>query len=362
MQSNESNIIAKGIVKAVFSLLAVVAVLWFFYKIRLILLFIIIAFVVTLIGRPIKKFLTKRLKLRNLAATIVTLLIFVGVILTLISIFVPVFFEQGKNLSLLDFDQFQEKIQLLFDKLKNHLNAKNINILDNFSLTNIFSEINLKMLPKFINSIVGILGNLIIGLFATTFISFFLLKDSGLATDAIVKFIPEDDRDRFKVVTEKIKDLLSSYFIGLMLQITILFVLYAILLNILSVQNATLIALMAAMLNLIPYLGPILGWVLMISLTLTSSIQSHNFDALVDTSLYISIGYIIIQLWDMFVDIPLIYSKSVKAHPLEIFLVILIIGTLFGIIGMIVAVPFYTMLRVLFKEFYVEYKEAFTIW
>jgi len=63
------------------------------------------------------------------------------------------------------------------------------------------------------------------------------------------------------------------------------------------------------------------------------------------------LGFAIIQLIDAFVSQPLIYSKSVKSHPLEIFLAILIGGTLFGVIGMVVAVPSYTALRVILKEF-----------
>lgn len=66
---------------------------------------------------------------------------------------------------------------------------------------------------------------------------------------------------------------------------------------------------------------------------------------------YVFIGYVIAQLIDNFVSQPLIFSKSVKSHPLEIFLIIIIGGILFGITGMILAVPTYTALKVILKAF-----------
>jgi len=362
MDNNQSNIIAKGIVKAVFSLLAVLLLLWFLYTIRVVLLYLLIALVVSLIGRPVKGFLIKRFKLKDTLASATTLLLILGVFITLFAVFVPLILHQAQNLSALNIDDFQQKMTILLESIKSYLHQKNINILDNFTLNNIFSQINLKILPDLINSIIGFLGNFIVGIFAVSFISFFMLKESKLTSNFLFKLIPANDKEQFQNVFTKIKDLLSRYFIGISIQITIIFILYSILLNILDVENATFIALLAALMNLVPYIGPIVGWIIMISLSMTSQLQILDTNELIHLSRNISIGYIIIQLWDAFVDVPLIYSKSVKAHPLEIFLVIMIAGTLFGVLGMIVAVPTYTMMRLFFKEFYEEYKSHFTIW
>ena len=62
------------------------------------------------------------------------------------------------------------------------------------------------------------------------------------------------------------------------------------------------------------------------------------------------------QLIDNFVFQPLIFSNSVKAHPLEIFIVIFSAGLLFGITAMLVAIPFYTIFRVMAKEFLHDFK------
>ncbi len=362
LNDKDSNIIAKGIVKAVFSLLAILFLAWFLYKIETVIIYLILAFIVSLIGRPLKKFLIKRFKMKDSLAAAVTLFIFLILFGSLFSVFVPMIYEQGKNLSLLDFNQFQQQMDQLIANLNLYLQEKNIHILENFSLDRIFSKINLSVIPQLVNSLLSVIGNFVVGLFAVTFISFFLLQDSSLATHFLFKFIPDDDIERYKELIDNIKNLLSRYFIGLFLQILILFIFYTIMLNIVGVENAALIALLAALLNLIPYIGPIIGWILTITLSLTSSINHIEINEIIILIRNITIGYLLVQLWDNFVNQPLIYSRSVKAHPLEIFLVILIAGNLFGILGMIVAVPLYTMFRLLFKEFYQEYKSHFTIW
>ena len=68
------------------------------------------------------------------------------------------------------------------------------------------------------------------------------------------------------------------------------------------------------------------------------------------------IGFIIAQLVDNFFSQPFIFSKSVKSHPLEIFLIIIIFGLLFGITGLIIAIPLYTAIKVIAKEFWSEYR------
>ncbi len=362
MENNQSNIIAKGIVKAVFSLLAVLLLIWFLYKIKVVIAYLLIALVVSLIGRPVKKLLIKYLKLKDTLASALSLLFIVSIFGVLLAILVPLVIRQAQNLSALDIHGFQQKMTLLLENIKTYLHQKNIDFLDNFTLESLFSEINLKILPGLINPVINVLGNLIVGFFAVSFISFFMLKDSELTANFLFKLIPDNDKDRFKQVFTKIKDLLSRYFIGISLQISIIFILYTILLNILDVENATFIALLAALMNLVPYIGPIVGWIVMVSLSMTSQLNVLDSNGLIHLAQNISIGYIIVQLWDAFVDVPLIYSKSVKAHPLEIFLVIMIAGTLFGVLGMIIAVPTYTMLRLFFKEFYDEYKAHFTIW
>lgn len=349
-----SKIIANGILRALAVIVGITILIYFFYKIKSVLIYIIIAAVLSLIARPIIIFLRQKLKFANTLAVVASMLFFLGLIFGLISMFIPLIVKQGQNLSLLDFNQLENKIEDLLTQANSYLEARNINILEQFRGVDVFS--NFKAIPNFLNSFASVLGNLSIGLFSVLFISFFLMKDSDLLHRALLVFVPDRSEKRFQKSFDKIKDLLSRYFIGLLFQITILFVLYTINLLIFGVDNATVIAFLCALLNLIPYIGPIIGGVLMLTLTMTSNLELDFQTQILPTTIYVMIGYLIAQLVDNFFSQPFIFSKSVKSHPLEIFLIIIIGGLLFGVVGMIVAVPSYTALKVILKEFFTENK------
>ena len=116
-----------------------------------------------------------------------------------------------------------------------------------------------------------------------------------------------------------------------------------------GIDNPIALALIAAMLNLIPYLGPAIGCLLMMALTITGNLEMEFSSVILPKMIYILIGYIFIQLIDNFVNQPIIFGTSVRSHPLEIFLAILIFGILFGIPGLIAAVPLYTAIKVISK-------------
>lgn len=170
------------------------------------------------------------------------------------------------------------------------------------------------------------------------------------------KLIPNSHEDQILNSLEKINHLLSRYFIGLLLQLFIVFLLYLIVLFIFGVPNALVIAFLCAVLNIIPYIGPLIASVLAAILTMLSNLGSDFQSEILPTTIYVLVGFWIVQIIDNNLSQPIIFSKSVSSHPLEIFLVILIAGFLFGILGMIVAVPLYTIIKVIGKEFFPENK------
>jgi predicted PurR-regulated permease PerM len=236
------------------------------------------------------------------------------------------------------------------------LNLDPTNIEQYSSLKNFINTDNLGVIPEFLNHLLSLLGSFTIGLFSVTFISFFLLKDSHILENAILVFVNEKSEGRLKKSFEKIKNLLSRYFLGLLLQITILLIMYSIILLLFGIKNAIVIAFLCALLNLIPYIGPLIGAVLMMFLTMTSNLEADFSTVILPKTIYVMIGFFIGQLIDNFFSQPFIFSNSVKSHPLEIFIVILAGGTLMGTTGMIVAIPLYTALKVIFKAFLSENK------
>lgn len=349
-----SKIISNGILRSLSIIIGVTLLLFFLWKIQSVLVYIIIAGILSLIARPIVIFLKRRLKFPNTLAVIVTMLMFLGFIFGLIRMFIPLISQQGKNLSLLSISELKEDVSSITEQVNIYFSNRGIDIFEQLNSLDLLS--NFKEIPNLLNSVIGAVGSLSVGLFSVLFISFFLMKDSKMLNKGLMVLVPDNSESRFQKSFNKIKDLLSRYFIGLFFQITILFVLYSITLAIFGVQNAIVIAFLCALLNLIPYVGPMIGAVLILFLTMSSNIGQDFQSVILPTTIYVMIGYFIAQLIDNFVSQPVIFSKSVKSHPLEIFLIIIIGGLLFGIIGMVVAVPTYTALKVILKEFLADNK------
>lgn len=351
-----TNPISSGILRALAIIIGILFVLFFLYKIQSVILYVAIAAVISLIGRPIVLFLRRRLKFKNTLAVIVTMLVLIGLLFGLILMFIPLIIEQGHNLALLDIYKMQENVASLYQEAITYFNINNEDLAKSLKEYNILSKIDYSIIPNFFNSLVSGLGSFGIGLFSVLFISFFFLKDSKLFENSMLTLIPDGNELRWKNSSSKIKDLLSRYFVGLIFQILILFIIYTIGLIIIGVENAIVIAFLCALLNLIPYVGPLISIVLMLTLSLTSSLGLNFQEVILPTAFWVFIVFAIGQLIDNFISQPVIFSKSVKSHPLEIFLVILIAGILFGVTGLIVAIPVYTAIKVILKEFLSENK------
>jgi predicted PurR-regulated permease PerM len=346
-----SNIITNGILKAIGILIGIFLLLLFLYKIQAVILYVSVAAVVSLIGLPIVRFLKNKLKFNNTLAVIVTIVLLIALIIGLIGMFIPLVIEQGQNLSLLDIADLEVTIENLYNEIASFFSAENIKVGESLTKSNLLSKIDYSVIPNFLNAIISGFGSFSVGLFSVLFISFFLMKDSQLLESGILTFVPSGNEEGSKRSLYKIKDLLSRYFVGLVFQLTILFVIYTIVLLVFGVDSAIVIAFLCALLNLIPYVGPMIGGALIMFLTMTSFIGSDFQSVILPKTTYVMIGFLIGQLVDNFFSQPIIFSKSVKSHPLEIFLVIIIAGILFGIIGLIVAVPAYTAIKVILKEF-----------
>lgn len=351
-----SKTIADGILRALGIVVGILILGYFLYQIRSVLTYIAIAGVVSLIGRPIVLFLRRKLKFNNTIAVIFTMLLLIGIISGIIALFIPLIVKQGQNLSLLNIEALQGNVENLYQQIMDYFGLSSLDIEESVKQSKVFANLDFGFIPNFLNSFVGILGSLSVGLFSVLFIAFFFLKDSKLFEDGIMVFVPNTKEGRLKNSITKIKDLLSRYFVGLVFQILILFVIYSIVLFVFGIENAIVIAFLCALLNLIPYVGPIIGGLLMLVLSMTSNLGADFSTVILPKTSYVMIGFVIGQLVDNFFSQPYIFSNSVKSHPLEIFLVIIIGGLLFGVAGMIIAVPGYTAIKVILKEFLAENK------
>ncbi|PQJ15270.1 AI-2E family transporter [Aureicoccus marinus] len=349
--------LANGIVRAVLILAGIVLFFWFLYAIRSVIAYLTIAAVIALLGKPIVRLL-QRIRIPNTLAVLVAMSLLFGLFAGILALFIPVVNEQSKNLSLLDIDALKNNINLLYLQIVEYFDA-NLplfeSILENSNIEkSVIEGLDLRFIPNFLNSFINALSSFSVGLFSVLFISFFFLKDSNLLQNGILTFVPDKKEGNMVESIRKINSLLSRYFGGILLQLFILFVIYTGALLIVGVENALVIAFLCSLFNIIPYVGPLIGGTIMITLTMTSFLGADFSTVILPKATYVLIGLMVGQLVDNFFSQPFIFSNSVKSHPLEIFLVIIIAGLLFGVIGMIVAVPGYTAIKVILKEFLAE--------
>ena len=343
---------SQDLVKSIIILSIIALIILLLFKIRLGLLYIFISIILTLIITPFNKLLKNKLKMRNSLSSLLSLTMLISFLSLLIVLFVPVLTKQGKNLSLLNTLEFREKIQSTITGLKDYFETQNISVLDFISDLNIISEIDFSFVTKLFNSIISQIGSFSIGVLSVMFITFFLLKDGNIIFNKIIKLFPKKQINKLSKSFIKIEDLLTRYFIGVSLQILILFSFYLALLLLIGIENAFAIAFICAILNIIPYLGPLISIILMIILSVTSSLDIFLINDFITNSFWLFTGFVFIQLIDNFLLQPYIFSSSVKSHPLEVFIVIIFAGLLFGIFGLIIAIPVYTTLKVIYQSFF----------
>lgn len=349
-----AKIISSGILRALAIVVAIATGIYFLNAVTTVLVYILIAAIVSLIGRPIVLFLKNKLRFNQTFSAIGAMTLILGIVSLIIALVVPLLVQQGENLSLLNMKGLKDSISSLYNEIADYFGLDNDSIWTSLQESSLLTNLSLEQLPAFFNAILGVLGNFGAGLFSVVFISFFFLKDSALFESGILMWVPSKESSKTKEAFAKIKDLLSRYFLGLLFQILILFVFYSIVLSIFSIPNALVIAFLCALLNLIPYVGPIAGGLLMLFLSMSSQLGASFNEVILPKTSYVMIGFIIGQLIDNLLSQPLIFSKSVKSHPLEIFLIILCGGLLWGVTGMVVAIPLYTAIKVILKVFFAE--------
>ena len=334
-------------------------VLWYFSNV---LAYILVAAVLSLVGRPLVGLLG-RVRLGNfklpdgLRALIVLVLIWF-VFFGFFRLFVPLIANEANEMSQIDSELLLQKLEKPIDRLEEWYNDFNTDqdawtSLEDSINERIKSVLNISMITNIFSSIVGLLGNAFIAVFSISFITFFFLKEKSIITDFIVLLIPQKHEQAIRNAMTSTRLLLMRYFAGLLAQAMGILLLATIGMLIVGIDFslALTIGLVMAVINVIPYLGPWLGGAIGIFLGVANNLDLNFSAELLPMVLSMLSVVVVVQLVDNFLYQPLIFGTSVKAHPLEIFLVIIIAGTLAGIPGMILGIPTYTVIRVFAKEF-----------
>ncbi len=340
-------------------ILAGILIIYLVWRFSDIVFYILISVVLSLIGRPlVKRFNSIRFgkhHIPNTLSAILALLTIILVLLSFIGIFVPLIARQASLISNIDLNSLSQSVQQPLHDFETFLRRYNLishdETLKQVITSQIDSILNFASFSDTISSIVGVTGSIFIATFSILFLTFFFMKDTYLLDDFIDNITPVKYQGEVRNILSQSKYLLSRYFIGLLIELTTMMTLESVGLTIFGVKNALLIGFFGGLLNVIPYLGPIIGATVGVLLAISTSLSIGMYSEIISL-IFIVIGVFAgANLIDNIVLQPLIYSNSVKAHPVEIFLVILIAGSMAGIPGMILAIPSYTVLRIIAKEF-----------
>ena len=350
------------IVAATIAILALVC--WYFKNV---LVYIVAAFVVSLIGQPVMRLLRK-IRIKGKSApdwllAIVTILVILGVLILVVTRLIPVMTRIVRDAAVLNsatasgnpLERVNDWIIGLFPGLGPDFNVINV-LLDKLKEVADVSNVT-----AVISSVTSFVSSVAVGLFSIVFISFFFVRDETLFRKIVCALVPDRMEGKVEKALGDIEGLLSRYFVGLLVEMTgvaLLDFLGLWLIARLGFNNALGIAFIAGILNIIPYVGPLLGEAVGVVLAVIL-----KYGAGVGLPVNIWVFALIVlaimlttQLVDNFVYQPLIYSTSIKANPLEIFIVILLAGHIGGVVGMLVAIPTYTVIRVIASRFFPDVK------
>lgn len=342
-------------------LIVLVALLWFFKNL---VVYIIVAVVLSLIGRPITRALKKvhigKWHLSNGFCAAVALLTILGAITGFVVLFFPLLAEQLQTLSKLDVKQLVLTIEQPLKPIKKiavqyHFLERGQTFWDygQDALTAFLSEFEIS---KLLSAFVKFAGDLFIALFSITFITFFLLKEPSMLTNFILNLTPPGYEEKITNIMVHAKKLLSRYFLGLIIEETIVGTLLFIGLQAIGLPNALLIGFVGGLINIIPYVGPVIGLMFALLMVLTGSISPDFYNVTAPLLLKTFLWYQFVHFLDNMFMQPMIYSSSVKAHPLEIFIVIVAAGMAAGVPGLLLAIPVYTLIRVIARELLGQFK------
>lgn len=354
------------ITKYLLGLIALIVAVFFSWYFFSVIIYVLVAAVISFIGKPIIDLLSK-VKFRGhhlpgavkAAITVICLwLLFILFFSTIIPLAVREFQSLG-NVSVSNIvNQLQSPIDNAGYFLK-HYGLVDENEDVNAYITRQLSDLfNIARLKDWFRTVAGTVSDIFVALFSITFILFFFLKDSRLFSGMVLAIVPSRYEEQARNALDSIQKLLVRYFVGLLLEVLGVMAINTIGMTIIGFDfnHALVIGLVTGVLNVIPYIGPLIGICFGLAVGVVLNLDMEFYHQILPVLIYQTIVMSITQLVDNVVFQPFIYGNSVHAHPLEIFLVILMAGSLAGIPGMILAIPSYTVIRVILKEFFNKYK------
>ena len=354
----------KQVLKYAGYILLLLIVGFLIWRFSFMIVWILVAAVISFIGNPLVHFFDKlhikKLRMPHTVSAALALITIVLVFLGFIAVFVPLIVKQANTISAIDVKKLAENLEGPMQWVDTGMHDLGVipagETLQEFLIIKVKSIVNLGSVTTILGGVFNAAGTVIVGFISVLFIAFFFLKDENLFENGLLMFIPEKHHNATRNVISSSKHLLMRYFIGVLLELLGVMTLITVGLLIFGVENALLIGFFGGIMNIIPYVGPLIGSVIGLMLGVTATLAFGSFDDLLPVMAKLIGVFSVVQFLDNNILVPFIYSNSVKAHPLEIFFVIIMGGSLAGIFGMLLAIPVYTVLRVIAREFFQQFR------
>ena len=344
------------IIKGLATLIIVAAVLAVLGYLWHVVVYVASAAILAILGRPLVRVISsvtlagRRLS-RGVAAavTLVAIWIIAG---GLLALFAPLVLNKVYELANLDWSAITQMVRQWFIDAEAYLES-------NLPIDLPSLELMLKdrvwslFTPEMLEGVAGYVLSAAIAFFSISFITFFFLKEDGLFYKGVALFFPDKYHENVYRALDSITKLLSRYFAGLLVESLMLMTVVSVVMMLfgMAVSDALIIGLIMGVMNVVPYAGPVIGASISMMLSMLAPIDGNM---LFTVAVLVS-TIVVVKLIDDFIIQPTLYSERVQAHPLEVFLVILVAGYIGGVWGMLLAIPLYTILRVFAREFLSEY-------
>jgi predicted PurR-regulated permease PerM len=331
------------VIRGVIGIVVAIVGIWLVYTYSTLVGYTIIATIFTYILDPF----VNRMQSSGMNRTAAILVSLAAVILVLVWIstsVIPVIATQMVGLA----QQLSvENIKMIANKVEKLL-ANDFPFLPQGFLTENLTQVaenlfDVGQLPTAISNVIGIFTNIFSAVLVIPFATFFFLKDGSDIRRKMLTFVPNKYFETTLSLIDKIETRLGIYFKSVLLQSTLVAVTSWITLSVAGLDNALSVGIAVGVANTIPYFGPVIGYILSI---LISILETGDF-SLVGACI---IAILIVQVMDNILFQPLIFSRAAQMHPVAILFVILIGAETAGILGMLLAVPIATIIKITINQ------------
>lgn len=288
-----------------------------------------------------------RLQVAGMHRTLAITLVLATVLVTVIWISTSVIPIIANQIAILTRQLQTENLILIASQIEAHLHANFDFIPEGYLRDNISiladDLFNFGRLSDILGNLIGLFTNLFAAFLVIPFAIFFFLKDGHKIRRDLLQLVPNAYFETTLTLIDKIETRLGKYFRSVLLQCSLVGLVSWIALSIAGLSNSGTVGITIGIANTIPYFGPVLGYLLSIVIAI---IETGDFSLVVPCILAVLVA----QILDNVLFQPMIFSKSADIHPVAILFIIMIGAQIAGILGMLIAIPIATVLKITFNQ------------